>query len=106
MSRAGNGKKGLNGLNGSGNGTGPDGEETPVSVRRLDRRVVRPNYLPTRINPEQGCYGCLISGGVILVTVLIWAFIYWYNEPNYHRPDEDAPPPAPAQTLRLSNPKP
>ncbi|MBC8103231.1 MAG: hypothetical protein H7Z41_11645 [Cytophagales bacterium] len=93
-----------NGVNGNGNGAGHEGEGIPQNARRLDRRVVRPNYLPARMNPEQGCYGCLISVGVVAVTVLIWVFIYWYNEPNFHRPDEDASPPPPAQTLRRPRP--
>ncbi len=105
MSQAGNGKNGLNGHNGSEDGAGPAGENIPGNARRLDRRVVRPNYLPGRINPEQGCYGCLISVGVILVTVLVWAFIYWYNDPTYHLPDEDTPKPPPIQTLRHTIPR-
>ena len=106
MSRAGNGKNGLNGHSGSSNGAGPDGEKIPVSARPLSSKVSRPNYLPARMNPEQGCYGCLISVGVVALTVLVWIVIYWYNEPNFHRPDEDAPPPPPAQTIRRKNPNP
>jgi hypothetical protein len=103
VSQAGNGKNSLNGRNDSGNGAGHDGGRIPANARRLDRRVIRPNYLPNRINPEQGCYGCLISAGVILATLLFWVFIYWYNEPTFHPPDEDAPTPPPAQTLRRRN---
>jgi hypothetical protein len=101
---AGNGKNGLSGLNGTGNnGAGRGGEDIPAGARRLDRRVIRPNHIPSRMNPEQGCYGCLISVGVVLATVLVWIFIYWYNEPSFHPQDEDAPQPPPAQTIRRRN---
>lgn len=106
MSQAGNGRNGLNGLNDQNGhsdgkeGVGSAGEKIPGNARRLDHRLVRPNYLPTRVNPEQGCYGCLISVGVILATFLVWVFIYWYNEPVFHHSDMDASPPPPAQTIR------
>lgn len=45
------------------------------------------------MTPDQGCCGCLVVAVLVLVSLLVWGFIYWYNEPNFHDrgPDEYAP---------------
>jgi len=83
-------------MNGSGSsnghGAGRNGTDGAGSYDNLRNRFERKQGV-SPIAPEQGCYGCLIAAGLILVTLLVWSFIYYYNEPNFHPPviDESAP---------------
>jgi len=81
-----------NGSGRNGHGSSRNGSDGAGSYENLRHRFERqPGVSP--ISPEHGCYGCLIAGGLILVTLLVWAFIYYYNEPNFHPPaiDESVP---------------
>ena len=45
-----------------------------------------PNTKTLPMTPEQGCIGCSVAVGVLLVTLLVWVYIYWRYEPAFHEP--------------------
>ena len=96
MTSAGNGDRDGTG----GGGTGSNGHQ-PL------RRSARPVFSRSPLTPDQGCYGCLIGLAVLLVTVLIWAFIYWYNEPDFHDRGVDQTTPTVQERLhqRIAHPR-
>ncbi|HVK06800.1 MAG TPA: hypothetical protein VM490_25260 [Armatimonadaceae bacterium] len=80
--------------NGSGpGGTPPGGRNGRGDARTLSalssRRSPRP---PGAMSPDQACLGCLIGVGVLVVSVALWAFIYWRYAEELKPPPTPGPP--------------
>jgi hypothetical protein len=75
-----------------GNGHENDGPERevrrePASPGRLVRITYngrppreRPYPLPPGVSPDQGCFGCAIGIGAIILAALFWGWFYWRLE--------------------------
>jgi len=36
------------------------------------------------LDADQSCFGCLILGGLILLSLAVWGYVYWANNPEFH----------------------
>jgi hypothetical protein len=75
--------------NGDGSGAGRDGTDGQgPETEDLFARFRPPKHFPPKppgvASPEQMLMGCGIGCGMLLLSLLVWGFIYWYNEPAFH----------------------
>jgi hypothetical protein len=49
-------------------------------LENIERRVI--TYKP--MTPEQGCLGCGLSIALVFASLLVWLFLYWYYNPEFH----------------------
>ncbi len=69
-----------------GNGTGDGAEPADLSLGPVTSEPRSSLFTRTPLNPEESCLGCVIGAAILLVSVAIWAFVYWLNAPEFHRP--------------------
>jgi|GEM_PF-4600036 Cytosine/uracil/thiamine/allantoin permeases len=75
---------GSNGRSSSGSGPAPGASKNNFARSRSGPRP------PQRVlSPEEGCIGCLIGTGILVVSVIIWGIVYWLNAEQFR------PPPVP-----------
>ena len=53
----------------------------PQSGGRSGRGLPSPG-----LDADQSCFGCLILVGLIVASLAVWGWIYWANNPEFHRP--------------------
>lgn len=75
--------------NGNGNGTG--GAEP---AQRIDRGGgAKPPA--TKATPESTCLTCSGIALAVILGLIIWGYIYWRINPEFHEPKSKTPPPVP-----------
>ena len=97
----------------SADGSGAESEGGAESQKPRTGWVSRrpePGAKTIGMTPEQGCLTCSVAVGVLLVTVLVWVYIYWRFEPAFHEPGTTPPIPfvggKPAPRKPFDAPKP
>lgn len=49
-------------------------------VQTIEERLIK--KMP--MTPEQGCLGCGLGIGLLVVSLLVWLGIFWYYNPEFH----------------------
>jgi hypothetical protein len=75
----------------TGNGNGTGGAEP---ARRIDRRP-GPALPQSTATPESTLLTCGSIALAVILGLIIWGYIYWRINPEFHEPKSKTPPPVP-----------